>query len=316
MRSLNGQAEHVNKIKSPLLRYLRRNWTLYSMILPGVALIFIFSYIPMYGVVISIQKFKPALGFFKSPLADPWFKYYLQLFQDPYFFRLLKNTLLLGIYTLLWTFPAPVIFALMLNEIKNSKFKRVVQTISYMPYFLSTVIVIGIMRLLLSTNGPMSVILETIGIKLDVVFLLPEAFRSLYIGSGLWMGLGYGSIIYLAAIAGINPEIYEAAIMDGANRFKQILYVTIPSIMPTVTILLIFSVAGIIGNDYSKIILMYNEATYRTADVFGTYVYRVGVAGESQSYAAAAGLFTSVVSFVLLMLTNAFARKYSETSLW
>jgi len=315
MNTVKGQVKK-EKGRSPVLSYLKRNWALYTMILPGFVIILIFNYIPMYGVVISIQQFKPMLGFFKSPIANPWYKYFEQLFTDPYFFRLLKNTLILGIYTLLWTFPAPIILALLLNEIKSSKFKRVVQTISYMPYFLSTVIVVGLMRLLFDTSGPIAIILKSIGVELPAVFLLPEAFRTLYIGSSLWTGVGYGSIIYLAAIAGINPELYEAAVIDGANRFKQAIYVTIPSIMPTVTILLIFAVAGIIGNDYSKILLMYSEATFKTADVFGTYVYRVGVAGESQSYAAAAGLFTSVVSFTLLVITNAFARKFSETSLW
>jgi putative aldouronate transport system permease protein len=312
MTSFKASVKH----NSPLISNLKRNWTLYTMVLPGVVLILVFSYIPMYGVIMAFQKFKPALGFFHSPFADPWYKYFVQLFSDVYFARLLKNTLLLGLYSLLWGFPAPIILALLFNEIKHSKFKRVVQTISYMPYFLSTVVVIGILKILLATDGPINTILADFGTTISNVFLVPEAFRSIYIGSGLWMSVGYSSIIYLAAIAGINSEQYEAAIMDGANRYHQMRYITIPSMIPTITILLIFAVSGILGNDYQKILLIYNEATYTTGDVLGTYVYRVGVEGGSQSYAAAAGLFSSVFAFVLLYLTNLFARKYSETSLW
>jgi putative aldouronate transport system permease protein len=312
MTSFKASANH----KSPLISNLKRNWPLYTMVLPGVVLILVFSYIPMYGVVMAFQKFKPVLGFFHSPWADPWYKYFVQLFTDVYFGRLLKNTLLLGLYSLLWGFPAPIILALLFNEIKHSKFKRVAQTVSYMPYFLSTVVVIGIIRILFATDGPINDILGNFGTSISNIFLAPESFRSLYVSSGIWTTVGYSSIIYLAAIAGINGEQYEAAVMDGANRFQQMFHITIPSILPTITILLILSVSGIVGNDYQKILLIYNEATYTTGDVLGTYVYRVGVQGESRSYAAAAGLFTSVFAFVLLYLTNLFARKFSETSLW
>jgi putative aldouronate transport system permease protein len=312
MTSFKASVNH----KSPLILNLKRNWPLYTMVLPGVLLILVFSYIPMYGVVMAFERFKPALGFFHSPWADPWYKYFVQLFTDVYFGRLLKNTLLLGLYSLLWGFPAPIILALLFNEIKHSKFKRVAQTVSYMPYFLSTVVVIGIMRILLATDGPINALLGNFGTSISNVFLAPEAFRSLYVGSGIWATVGYSSILYLAAIAGINSEQYEAAVMDGASRLQQMFHITIPSLFPTITILLILSVAGIVGNDYQKILLIYNEATYTTGDVLGTYVYRVGVEGESRSYAAAAGLFTSVFAFVLLYLTNLFARKFSETSLW
>jgi putative aldouronate transport system permease protein len=312
MTSFKASVKH----KSPLISNLKRNWTLYTMVLPGVLLILLFSYIPMYGVVMAFERFKPTLGFFHSPWANPWYKYFVQLFTDVYFGRLLKNTLLLGLYSLLWGFPAPIILALLFNEIKHSKFKRVAQTVSYMPYFLSTVVVIGIMKILLATDGPINALLGNFGTSISNVFLAPEAFRSLYVGSGIWATVGYSSIIYLAAIAGINSEQYEAAVMDGASRLQQMFHITIPSLFPTITILLILSVAGIVGNDYQKILLIYNEATYTTGDVLGTYVYRVGVEGESRSYAAAAGLFTSVFAFVLLYLTNLFARKFSETSLW
>ena len=300
----------------PAKAYWRRNWTLYTMLIPGTIIIFVFAYIPMYGIVMAFQNFKPSTGFFGSAFANPWYRYFLQLFRDPYFGRLLSNTLLLGVYSLLWGFPAPILLALLMNEIKGKTFKRITQTISYMPYFLSTVIVIGLMKLLLATDGPVNELLAPFGVQMKSVFMSASAFRTLYIGSGIWMGVGFGSIIYLAAIAGINPEMYEAATVDGANRFQQLWYVTLPSILPTITIQLIFAVSGIVGNDFQRILLMYNEATYKTADVINTYVYRVGITGTSYSYAAAAGLFTSVTSFILLFLTNLLARKIGETSLW
>ncbi|GGD56283.1 ABC transporter permease [Paenibacillus nasutitermitis] len=313
---MNSLEVSTKKSSSPLFMNLKRNWPLYTMVMPGVLLIFVFAYLPMYGIVMAFEKFKPALGFFHSPWADPWYKYFEQLFTDVYFKRLLKNTLLLGVYALLWGFPAPIILALLFNEIRNSKFKRIVQTISYMPYFLSTIVVIGILRIFFATDGPVNDIFGNFGAGISNIFMLPEAFRSIYIGSGIWSTVGYSSIIYLAAIAGINSEQYEAAIVDGANRFKQMLYITIPSLLPTITILLIFAMSGIIGNDYQKILLIHNEATYSTSDVIGTYVFRTGVQGDSQSYAAAAGLFSSVIAFVMLYLTNLFARKFSENSLW
>lgn len=316
MANLKTSVKNKKLKASPFVAYLKRNWTLYTMILPGVLVIFVFSYVPMYGIIMAFQRFKPALGFFHSPFVNPWYKYFLQLFTDVYFARLVKNTLLLGFYSLLWGFPAPIILALLFNEIKHNKFKRVVQTISYIPYFLSTVVVIGIMRILLMTNGPINSVLDNFGTIVSNAFLSPDAFRTLFVSSSIWVTAGYSSILYLAAIASINPENYEAAVIDGANRLQKVLYITIPSILPTITILLILAVSGIVGIDYQKVLLIYSEATYSTADVLGTYVYRVGVLGESQSYAAAAGLFTSLFAFALVYLTNLFARKFSETSLW
>ena len=302
--------------RTALYANLKRNWALYTMVLPGVVLLLVFNYIPMYGIVMAFQRFKPALGFFRSPWAEPWYRYFLQLIRDPYFSRVFSNTVILGVYTLVWTFPAPILLALLFNELRSNRFKRVMQTISYMPNFLSTVIVVGLMKILFATDGPVASLATQLGLSWTNPFMLPSAFRSMYIGSAIWTGVGYNSIIYLAAIAGINNELYEAAIIDGATRIQQIVHITIPSIMPTIVILLIFAISGIVGNDSTKILLMYSSATYETADVIGTYTYRVGIEGNSQSYATAAGLFTTVISFTLLTLTNLLARKVSETSLW
>lgn len=302
--------------RTALYANLKRNWALYTMVLPGVVLLLVFNYIPMYGIVMAFQRFKPALGFFRSSWAEPWYRYFLQLIRDPYFSRVFSNTFILGVYTLVWTFPAPILLALLFNELRSNRFKRIMQTISYMPNFLSTVIVVGLMKILFATDGPVASLATQLGLSWTNPFMLPSAFRSMYIGSAIWTGVGYNSIIYLAAIAGINNELYEAAIIDGATRIQQIVHITIPSIMPTIVILLIFAISGIVGNDSTKILLMYSSATYETADVIGTYTYRVGIEGNSQSYATAAGLFTTVISFTLLTLTNLLARKVSETSLW
>ena len=300
-----------------LKKNLHKNWTLYTMLIPGLILIFIFSYIPMYGIIMAFQKFKPVLGFFNSPIADPWYRYFEQLFTDYYFFRVFKNTLLLGLNTLLWTFPMPIILALMFNELRTKRFKRVVQTISYMPNFLSTVIVVGLMKLLFATDGPVVDVMKSFGLTMQNPFYIGSAFYPLMIGSSIWAGIGYGSIIYLAAISNINSELYDAADVDGANRLQKILYITLPSIVPTIVILFIFSVPIVAnGGDMSKVLLIQTDATISVSDILGTYTYRVGIEGSMRSYAAAAGLFTTVLAFALLVLTNYISKKVNEISLW
>lgn len=297
------------------LGYLRSHFSLYTMIVPGFLLFLIFCYFPMYGIVMAFQSFKPSLGFFASPYVG--LKHFVRLFNDPYFLTTMKNTVILGFYSLIIGFPAPIVLALLFNEIKHTAFKRVMQTISYMPYFLSTVIVIGIIRDMLSVNdGVINQLLAAVGIGKIDFFTSPEWFRTIYIGSGLWQGIGFSTIIYLAAITGVNPEIYESATIDGATRLKQSIYITIPSILPTIMILFIFAVGGILGNDFQKILLIYNPSTYSTSDVISTYVYRSGIEGASQSYSAAVGLFMSVLSLILLAITNYLSKKFGETSLW
>lgn len=313
---MKAKNESMIKKRSALTANLKRNWTLYTMVLPGVILILVFSYIPMYGIVMAFQRFKPALGFFRSPWAEPWYRYFRQLINDPYFPRLFRNTLILGTGSFLVGFPAPIILALLLNELRFPRFKKVTQTISYMPHFLSTVIVVGLMKLLFSTNGPMAQVMAEFGRTWENPFNLMGAFRPMYILSGIWQGVGYSSIIYLAAIAGIDPTLYEAARIDGANKWQQTRHVTLPGILPTVVILLIFNVRGIIGADTQKIMLMYQANIYEVADVIGTYTYRAGLENNQQSYATAVSLFMTVISFVILCITNAIAKRVNETSLW
>jgi len=285
------------------------------MVLPGFLLILVFAYFPMYGVVMAFQNFRPLQGFFGSEFVG--LRHFERIISDTLFRRAFMNSLWLGIYSLIFSFPAPIILALLFNEIKHGKFKRFAQTVSYMPFFLSTVIVIGLLRDMLSvSNGVVNIALDALGFSRIDFFLRPGWFRPLFIGSGIWQGVGYSSIIYLAAIAGINPELYEAAIIDGGNRFRQIIHITIPSILPTIIILFIFAMGGILGNDWQRILLMYNPAIYSTADVVGTYVYRIGIEGGSQSYAAAVGLGMSVIGVIFLVVTNYVCKKLGETSLW
>ncbi|WP_079912773.1 sugar ABC transporter permease [Paenibacillus sp. 32352] len=292
----------------------RRHWTIYLMALPVIAYYVIFHYGPMYGLQIAFKDFQPAKGIWGSPWVG--FKHFESFFNGIYFGRLIKNTILINIYELLFGFPAAIVLALLLNEIRNSVFKRFVQTVSYLPHFISIVVVAGMMIDFLSRTGLINQILGTFGI--EPVDFLKEAgwFRFLFVSSGIWQGVGWGSIIYLAAIAAIDPTLYEAARMDGAGRWKQTLHVTIPGIMPTIAILFILQMGNMLSVGSEKVLLLYNPLTYSTADVISTYVYRKGVLEASYSFTAAVGLFNSVVSFILIVAANSVTKRLSENKLW
>ena len=296
--------------------YFKRNWVLYMMVLPGLAVLIIFSYLPMSGIIMAFEKnYMPARGLMGSDWVG--LEHFAKFFRSAFFERLMGNTLILGIESLIFSFSTPILFALLLNELRNVVFRRVTQTISYFPYFISTVIVIGLLKDMTSVNGGVvNLLIQKITGNTINFFSDPGWFRPLYIISGLWTGMGYNSIIYLAAISGINPEMYESALLDGANRFQQAVHITLPSISSTIVILLILAVGGIVGNDYQKILLMYSPLTYKTADVISTYVYREGILGGGYSYTTAIGLFNSLISLVLVLGTNWLARKISDTSIF
>lgn len=303
------------KSMMPFRKYFRMNIALYVMLIPGIVNLILFKYLPMYGIIVSFQDFVPKLGYFGSPFVG--LKHFEAFFRDPFAFRVIRNTFLLGFYSLLFGFPAPILLALALNELRYPRFKRVVQTISYMPYFLSVVIVVGMVRDLVSaTDGPINAAITAMGGKSISFLTSPGWFRTLYISSGIWQGIGFSSIIYLAAMAGINPEMYEAAVIDGAGRLQQVRYITLPSIAPTITILFILAVGGILGNDFQKILLLYNSRVYSTADVVSTYVYRAGIEGSSFSYASAVGLLLNIISLFFLVSANWVSRRVGETSLF
>ena len=284
------------------------------MVLPGFLIVLIFNYFPMYGILMAFQDYSAS----KGVLGSDWvgLKHFMDFFNNPMAFRVVKNTLILGIFSLLWSFPAPIILALLFNEIRSQRFKKLVQTVSYFPYFLSTVIVAGMVLEFCSREGLFNQIRAAFGQGPIMYLLDPKYFRTIFIGSGLWQGVGYGTILYLAAISNIDPSLYDVASIDGANRFQKIKHITLPSIRPTMTILLIFAVGGILGSDFQKIMLLYTPQTYSVADVIGTYTYREGIVGARFEYTTAIGLFNSLVSFVLLAIANLISRKTSETSLW
>ncbi|GIO59333.1 ABC transporter permease [Paenibacillus cineris] len=276
--------------------------------------VLVFSYFPMYGITIAFKDYNASKGIMGSPWVG--FKYFTTFFHDPMAFRVLKNTLLLGLYTLLWSFPAPIILALLFNELRNKHFKKIVQTVSYFPHFISVVIVAGMLKDFTARDGLFNQIITYFG-GTPIMFLLePGYFRTIFISSGIWQGVGFGTIIYLAALSGIDPTYYDVAEVDGASRWKKIVHITWPSIKPTTIILLIFALGGILGSDFQKIILLYSPETYSVADVIGSYVYRQGILGARYEYTTAIGLFMSVISFVILYITNWVSRKVSETSLF
>lgn len=308
-------SESVQRIKhNKLFKGIISNKYIYLMLLPAITHYIIFRYIPMYGVVIAFKDFKAGLGILRSPWAG--LKYFRQFFNSYYAWRLIRNTLLLNVYELIFSFPAPIVLALLLNELRSDKYKRFVQTVSYLPHFISVVVVVGFIRDFFSQNGLVNNMLYNIGIE-PISFLVdPGWFRPLYVGSGIWQGVGWGSIIYLAAISAIDLQLYEAAIIDGAGRFRKIASITLPSIAPTIIILLIFRVGGMMSVGFEKVFLMYNPSTYETADVISTFVYRSGLQNAQYSYSAAIGLFNNIINFLLLVTTNYISRTVSETSLW
>lgn len=301
-------------INKDLLKRIYKSRYLYIMLLPTIAFYIIFHYLPMYGIIIAFKDFKASRGI----LGSPWvgFKHFEQFFSSYYFFRLIRNTFLLNFYGLIFGFPAPIILAILLNELRSEKFKRFVQSVSYLPHFISVVIVVGFIVDFFSQNGIVNNLLSLFGIEPINFLIEPKWFRPLYVGSGIWQGIGWGSIIYLAAISGIDPELYEAAIIDGAGRFRKIISITIPSIAPTIIIQLIFRIGGMMSVGFEKVFLMYNPSTYETADVISTFVYRSGLQSAQYSYAAAIGLFNTIINFILLIGANYISRVTTESSLW
>ena len=296
---------------------LRRNRVLMLMMLPGIALLIVFKYLPMYGLLISFQNYQLFRGFFASPWVG--FRNFEKFFNDPFFFRLVRNTFVLGLYNILWTFPAPIMLAILFNELRLMWFKRVVQTVSYIPYFISTVIIVGMLKSFLSTdNGVINNLIVMLGAEKINFFSEPSWFRTIYISSEIWQGVGYGSILYLAAITGIDQELYEASRIDGASRWQNIFHITVPCLIPTISILFIMRVGSIISVSFEKVYLMYSSATYETADVIATYVYRMGIKSSNPnfSYASAVGIMNSIVSLILVWGANTFSRKFLEESLW
>ena len=294
---------------------LRRDRQLVFMLIPVVIFFAVFSYYPLYGILIAFKDYSISKGILGSPWAG--LRYFRQFFLSPYFGRLLRNTVLISVYSLLWGFPVPILFALLLNEFKDGKFKRLIQTVSYLPHFISLVVICGILIDIFSPQGGVvNALLYSLTGKRINFFGEPEWFRTMYVGSGVWQEFGWNSIIYLAAITGINPDLYEAARIDGAGRLRQIWHVTLPGIKPTILTLLILNLGNIMSVGYEKIILLYSPTTYETADVISTYVYRTGLLSQQYSYAGAVGLFNSVINIAILVLCNFVGKKLFCVGIW
>ena len=299
------------------VRALKRDRWLYLIMALPLAYYVLFCYYPMYGVTLAFKQYKPKLGIIGSPWASQnGMKYVLQVVNDPYFWTVFKNTIVLNLANLLITFPAPIILALLLNEVSSSAYKRVVQTVTYLPHFLSTVVVVGMMNVMFNSSGIVNQAIAAMGG--DKIAFLNDAqyFRPMYIGSNIWQGIGWDSIIFLSALAGLDMELYEAARIDGAGRWKQTLHITIPGILPTIIIMLILAMGRIMNVSYQKILLMMTGSNQSVSDVISTYVYRRGITKADFSYATAVNLFQSLVSLFFVGVTNYISRRTSETSLW
>ncbi len=301
--------------RTSLWRRCRQNKYLLLLALPGIVYYFLFHYAPMYGVVIAFKNYKGGTSMMQAPWVG--LKWFQEFFGSIYFGRLLRNTLLISLYNLVFGFPLPILFALVLHETQNRLFKRVVQTVSYLPHFISVVVVVGMLQTMLSTtDGVVNNLIRASGGEVVNFFGSSRWFRPLYVGSGIWQSFGWNSIIYLAALTNADPTLYEAARIDGANRWQQTLNVSIPCILPTMVILLIMQLGRTMSVGYEKIILMYQPATYEVADVISTYVYRRGIVNGQFSFATAVGLFNSVINMVLLVSVNAVSRRLGDVSLW
>lgn len=297
-----------------ILAAVRKDWQLYSLLILPILYLVIFKYGPMAGNVIAFRRFVPG----GSVFGEQWvgMHYINMIISDPTFLKVFKNTIVLSGLTLLVTFPAPIIFALLLNELQSMKFKRFIQTASYLPHFFSIVIVAGMVLEIVAINGSLNNIVEFFTGERISFIQKPEWFRTIYIGSEVWQGLGWGAILYLAALTGISDELYEAAKIDGANRWKQTLHITLPGIRPTIITLLILNIGNLLAVGFEKILLLYNPLNYETSDVIATYVYRVGLESSNFSYATAIGLFEGIIGLILVFSANYISRKLTDSSLW
>lgn len=313
-RSVNAPKQNLKK---RLFRAFQRDKWLYLIMLLPVLYYALFCYYPMYGVTLAFKQYKPKLGIIGSPWAsNHGMKYVQQVVQDPYFWTVFWNTIILNIENLIITFPAPIILALLLNELMHPGYKRLVQTVTYLPHFLSTVVVVGMMNSMFNSSGIVNQMIASMG--MDKINFLNDAqyFRPMYIGSNIWQGIGWDSIIFLSALSGLDMQLYEAAKIDGAGRWKQTLHVTLPGILPTIIIMLILAMGCIMNVSYQKILLMMTGTNQSVSDVISTYVYRRGITKADFSYATAVNLFQSLVSLLFVSVTNWISRKTSETSLW
>lgn len=298
-----------------LIENIKRYPLLYLMALPVIAWYIVYQYGPMYGVIIAFKRYIPSKGI----LGSQWvgLKNFRDFLTDPYFVRVVRNTLVINFYLLIFAFPAAILLALLLNELKQPRLKKTTQMITYMPHFISTMIICGLAVDFLKSNGMITSVLNTLfGVEKTNLLSVKSNFRPVYVLMQIWQETGWDSIIFVAALSGIDPTLYEAASIDGASRFKRVWHVTIPGIMPTIVMLLVLRIGNMMTLGWEKIVLIYNQMTYETADVISTYVYRRGLIDFDYGFSTAVGLFNSIINFILLILANAINRKVNSSSLW
>jgi putative aldouronate transport system permease protein len=294
---------------------LKRNMVLYLFLAPALVYYLLFHYAPMYGTLIAFQDFNPFRGMTNSPWVG--LKHFEAFFNSIYFYRLIRNTLLIGMYSVLFGFTIPIVFALLLHEVKHSKFRNVIQSVSYLPHFISTVVVVGlIVNFTSPSTGFINGIIEFFGGTRIDFLREPGWFRTLYVSSGVWQTVGWSSIIYFASLTGISPSLYEAAEMDGASRWHKIWHISLPGIKPTIITILLLDLGRVMDVGFEKVFLLYSSSIYETADVLSTYVYRSGLEQQQYSFASAVGLFNSFLTFVFIIVCNRLARRFSGYSLW
>lgn len=297
------------------LKRMQRCWQLYVLVLPAVLCIIIFSYAPMYGVQIAFKEYKVNMGITGSPWAG--LKYFKQFINLPNFESLMVNTLKISIYSLLWGFPAPVLLALMLNQVKYKKYKSFVQTVTYAPYFISTVVLVSMLSIFLTpSSGFVNKIIETMGGKAITFMGDPKWFRTVYVASGVWQGAGWGAIVYLAALGGVDPSLYEAAMVDGATKLQRVWHIDLPCIIPTIVIMFILNMGSLLNVGYEKSYLMQNSLNITVSEIISTYTYKIGLLNGKFSFSSAVGLFNSVINFALVIASNYISKKLTESSLF
>ena len=292
----------------------RKHWNLYLLILPILVYYIVWCYGPMYGILVAFKEFSPKKGIWGSTFVG--LKHFKDFFNSPFAFRVVRNTIMINFWNLIFGFPLPIVFALLLNEIRNKAFKRTVQTVTYMPYFISLVVICGMLVDFTASDGIFGEITRILGGTPTNMLAEPKYFRSIYVVSDVWQKLGWDSIIFLSALSAINIELYEAATIDGAGKLKQVFHVTLPGITPTIAILLVLRIGSMMSLGFEKIILLYNGLTYETGDVISSYVYRKGIIENNFGFSTAVGLFNSVINFALVIFANKASAKMTETSLW
>ena len=306
------------KVYSFIRRHrIDRNWPLYVMLIPVIAYFAVFCYAPMYGITLAFKDYKVRAGIMGSPWADPWYSYFQEYFQSPYFGRVVPNTIIISLQSLIFCFPLPILLALSLNEVQSTGFKKFVQNVTYIPHFLSVLVLVGMLKSFTNSDyGIVNLVIEALGGEGKNWMQEASLFRPLYVGSAVWQNMGWDAIIYIAALAGIDPGLHEAAMIDGANRLQRIWHINIPGILPTMVILLILNAGNIMNVGFEKIFLMQNDLNMAVSDVISTYAYRIGIESAQYSLSTTISLFNSVINCILLFLVNGVARKLSDTSLW